>query len=235
MAVKRNEQLVVEFPPASYTLEGTTWIPGASDERLSSYSKTTISGNYTGFYMEQTIDLAGFFHEEDTVLLPQLYLIQDPGYYKCLPADNDFTNSAGLLQIVEIVSTRRLDMPTVFSDLFNLATLPGQPLSIYDKQQIVLGEERSMMPNLPVYDPTAATIINSPGFTVLNRSSSFGYAEKIANQKLFAYRLMLPYLTGDGDNFVCPGLRMRIEVGVDTVSSPEYIFALKRNVELNQV
>ena len=47
--------------------------------------------------------------------------------------------------------------------------------------------------------------------------------------------MMLPYLTGDGDNFVCPGLRMRIEVGVDTVSSPEYIFALKRNVELNQV
>lgn len=236
MPVTRNEQLVMEFPPLSYILEGDTWVPRSGlDARLTQYEVVDFnSGNYRGFAMESTIDLAAFFLEEDQVLIPQMYVIQDPGYYQAKTADDIYTNAQGLMQVTEIVSTRRLNLATVFSDMFNTSTVPGTPLSIYDKQQIVLGEERSMMPNLPVYDPNTLSLVNLPGFSVMNRQSSFGYAEKIANQKLFAYRLILPYLDGDGDLFVAPSLRIRMEVAVDKVSAPEYIFALKRNVELDQ-
>ena len=162
-----------------------------------------------------------------------MYVIQDPGYYQAKTQDDSYTASAGLFQAIEIVSTRKLNMGTVFDDIFNTSTYPGNPFSIYDKQQIVLGEARSMMPNLPVYDPNTLAISNSPGFSVLNRASSFGYAEKIANKYLYCYRLLLPYLDGDGDTFLAPSLRMRLEVLVDKVSSAEYIFSLKRNVELD--
>ena len=236
MAIKRNEQVVMEFPALTYILEGDTWVPRAGlDTRLTQYEVIDFGfGNYRGFAMETTLDLAGFFQEEDTVLIPQMYVIQDPGYYQAKTADDIYTDAQGLMQVVEIVSTRQLNLQTVFSDMFNLLSQPGTPFSIYDKQQIVLGEERSMMPNLPVYDPNTLALVNLPGFSVMNRQSSFGYAEKIANQKLFGYRLIMPYLDGDGDLFVAPPLRIRMEVAVDKVSSPEYIFALKRNVELDQ-
>lgn len=230
----RSEQLVIEFPGLTYILEGDTWAPRAGlDDRLTPYEQVTIAGNYTGFFMESTIDLAGFFLDEDTVLIPQMYVIQDPGFYQAKTGDDDYTSSQGLMQAIEIVSTRKLNMATVFSDIYNLSNLPGMPLSIYDKQQIVLGEERSLMPNLPTYDPNTLALVNSPGFSVMNRSSSFGYAEKIANQKIYCYRMILPYLDGDGDLFLAPPLRIRLEVMVDKVSSAEYIFALKRNVELD--
>ena len=230
----RSEQLVVEFPPCKYLLEGDTWKgQDGLDTRLSTYDQVTIAGNYTGFFLESTIDLAGFFLDEDTVLIPQMYVIQDPGLYMAKTADDVYTGSAGFMYVVEIASTRKLDMPTVFSDIYNLGTFPGNSFSKYDKQQLVLGETRTMMPNLPIYDPNTLAISNSPGFSVLNRASSFGYAEKIANQKLFLYRMILPYLDGDGDSFIAPPLRMRMEVLIDKVSSAEYIFALKRNVELD--
>lgn len=230
----RSEELVVTFPPVTYILEGDAWIPrGSLDSRLASYEQVTIAGNYTGFFQETTIDLAGFFLDEDTVLVPQMYLTQDPGFYQARTADANYTGSQGLLQTMEIISTRRLNMSTVFTDLYGLSTVPGMPLSIYDKQQIVVGELRSMMPNLPAYDANTQQLINSPGFSVLNRESSFGYAQKIANQKVFAYRMLLPYLDGDGDYFLAPSLRMRLEVAVDKVSGTEYIYALKRNVELD--
>ena len=229
----RSEQLTVDFPPMSYILEGGQWIPrGGLDDRLTAYEQIQIAGNYYGFTMESTIDLAGFFLDEDTVLVPQMYVVQDPGLYQAKTASDIYTNSQGLLAAVEIISTRKLNMLTVCSDLYNTLTVPGMPLSIYDKQQIVLGESRYMMPNLPTYDPGAG-ISNSPGFSVLNRSSSFGYAEKIANQKIYCYRIILPYLEGDGDYFLAPSLRLRMEVMVDKVSSTEYIYSLKRNVELD--
>ena len=230
----RSEQLVVEFPPCKYVLEGDLWKgQDGLDTRLSTYDTVTIAGNYTGFFLESTIDLAGFFLDEDTVLIPQMYVIQDPGIYQAKTADDSYTGSAGFMYVVEIASTRKLNMSTVFSDIYNLGTFPGNNFSIYDKQQIVLGESRTMMPNLPIYDPNTLAVSNSPGVSVLNRASSFGYAEKIANQKLFLYRMLLPYLDGDGDSFLAPPLRMRMEVLVDKVSSAEYIFALKRNVELD--
>lgn len=231
----RNEQLVVEFPPLNYVLEGGNWVNTGVDPRLDSYEVIDFgAAPYAGFAMETTIDLAGFMQDEDTVLIPQMYVIQDPGFYLAKPGDDNYTNSAGLMILQEIVSTRRLNLNTIFNDLFFTLTSAGTPFSIYDKQQIVLGEDRAMVPNLPVYEPTGGTLINSPGLSVLNRQSSFGYTEKIANQKLFAYRLLLPFLDGDGDIIAAPPLRIRMEVAVDKVSAPEYIFALKRNVELDQ-
>lgn len=234
MPVKRSEQLVVEFPPAAYTLEGERWVPtgGASD--LGSYETISLGANFTGFFLESTIDLGGFFIEEDTVLIPEMYVIQDPGFYQAVQVANDYTGSRGLLYVMEIVSTRRLNMNTVFTDLFVSQTTPGMPLSIYDKQQVVVGEVRAMMPNLPQFDPNILAPINSPGISVMNRASSFGYTEGIANQTLFCYRCLLPYLQDPGDAFVAPSLRIRMQVAVDQVSSPEYIFTLKRNVELDQ-
>lgn len=231
----RSEQLVVEFPPLNYVLEGDTWVDTGVDDRLSKYRVIDFGASpYAGFALETTIDLAGFMQDEDTILVPQMYVIQDPGFYISKTGDDDYTNSAGLLILQEIVTTRRLNLNTVFNDLFFTLTSAGTPFSIYDKQQIVLGEDRALVPNLPVYEPAGGTLINSPGISVLNRQSSFGYTEKIANQKLFAYRLLLPLLDGDGDTIVAPPLRIRMEVAVDKVSAPEYIFALKRNVELDQ-
>ena len=236
MAVKRSEQLVVEFPPCSYILEGDSWVPRAGlDGRISNYTVVDFGASpYKGFVLESSIDLGGLFESDDTILIPQMYVTQDPGYYQAKTGDDAYTNSQGLMNVIEIISTRKLDMSTVFSDLFNTSTLPGQPLSIYDKQQIIVGELRAMMPNLPVYDPNTLALNNSPGFSVLNRMSTFGYAEKIANPRVFAYRMILPLLDGDGDLFLAPSLRMRLEVLVDKVSDAEYIFALKRNIELDQ-
>lgn len=135
---------------------------------------------------------------------------------------------------MEIVSTRRLDMTSVFTDLFISQTTPGMPLSIYDKQQVVVRELRAMMPNLPQFDPNTLAPINSPGISVMNRQSSFGYTEAIANQDVYCYRCILPLLQDDGDLFTAPSLRIRMEVGVDSVSSREFIYALKRNIELDQ-
>lgn len=231
----RSEQLVMEFPPLSYVLEGDRWVERGVDPRLASYEQVPLSGLITGFYLESTIDLAGFYQDEDTVLIPQMYLIQDPGVYQAKTLTDNYVNSQGIMYVTEIVSTRKLDMSTVLRDMFNTLSYAGSPFSIYDKQQIVLGEDRVMMPNLPVYDPNTLALVNSPGIGVLNRQSSFGYAEKIANQKLFAYRIVIPFLSGDGDLFLAPPLRIRLEVLVDNVSSAEYVFALKRNVELNRV
>jgi hypothetical protein len=233
----RIEQLVVEYPPAAYVLEGDTWVNvgGADFSNLGQYQQIDLGSNYTGFFLESSIDLAGFFLDEDTVLVPQAYLIQDPGFYKAVTASGNYSGSQGVMYAMEICSTRKLDMQTIFADLFVSQTYAGSPLSIYDKQQIVIGELRSLMPNLPVYDPNTLAAVNSPGVSVLNRQSSFGYTEKIANKAVYCYRCILPYLSNDADTFVIPPLRMRLEVAVDKVSAPEFIFALKRNVELNQV
>jgi len=234
MAVKRNEQLVLDFPPLAAQLEGGQWIVSGSDSRLLQYFPVTPTGTaITAWYLERQIDLGGFFVDEDTVLIPQMYLTQDPGLYAAISA-TDYASGRGLMAVTEIISTRKLDMQVVVDDISLLSTYPGMPLSIYDKQQIVVGEGRDLMPNIPAYDPNTLAIVNQPGISVLNRQSSFGYTEAIANQTLYAYRIIIPALEGEGDRLLVPSLRMRLEVGVDSVSSREFIYTLKRNVELDQ-
>ena len=233
----RIEQLCVDFPAAAFTREGQgpegRWVPTTANTNWA-YTEVYIGGGFSAWYNETSIDVAGFMLEEDTVLIPQAYLIQDPGNYACITADDQYTNFQGLMTVVEIMSTRRLDMYEVATSLFNFGSAPGFPTSTYDKQQIVLGEQRDMVPNLPTYDPVTYAISNSPGLLQLNRQNSFGYAQKIANPRVFCYRMVIPFLTDDGDRFAIPPLRMRMEVAVDKVSQIEYIYSLKRNVELAQ-
>ena len=128
MTVKRTEQLVVDFPPLVATLEGDQWVGQAGlDQRLFSYGQVTPTGTtLRAFFIERTIDIGGFFLDEDTVLIPQMYLIQDPGYYSAIKANEDYSSGAGLMQLVEIVSTRTFDMQTLVDDIVLNLTYPGQ-------------------------------------------------------------------------------------------------------------
>jgi len=230
---ERSEQLTITFPPLAAQLEGDTWNPTGGLTTIPYERKIPTASTISAWYMEQTIDLAGFFQDEDMVLIPESYLVQDPGFYVCRTADDNYTGTKGLFTIIEIVSTRSLNMQTTIDDIVLKGTYPGYSLSQYDKQQIVMGESREFQPTQPGYDPLGA-LSNTPGLSVLNRQSSFGFTEYIGVNRIFIYRIMIPYIDGDGDNFFAPGARIRLNVSVDKVKDREYIYALKRNIELAQ-
>lgn len=231
--VERSEQLTITFPPLGAQLEGDVWNPTGILTTIPYETIIPAGTTLTAWYMEQTIDLAGFFQDEDMVLVPESYLVQDPGFYVCKTADENYANTAGLFTIIEIISTRSLNMQTVIEDIVLKGSYPGYSYSRFDKQQIVMGESREFQPTQPGYDPLGA-ISNTPGLSVLNRQSSFGFTEYIGVNRIFIYRIMIPYIDGDGDNFFAPAARIRVNVSVEKVKDREYIYALKRNIELAQ-
>lgn len=229
------EQLTAEFPPISLTVQDGQYLPIAPFTNLK-YTRIEATGfTLPAFCMEQSIDLNGLMLEEDTVLIPKAYAIQDPGIYFCQIDNADYTFLLGSVQTVEIMSTRKLDLQQVVDDLILKISVPGSLESPYDKQQIIMGEQRIMMPATPAYDPVTLTIGNTPGLLNLNRQSTFGYAAKIANPRVFCYRILMPRLDFDTPGlFTAPPLRIRMEVEVQKTSEIEYIYALKRNTELHQ-
>lgn len=224
----RREQLEVTFPPIGgiYDAENNKW---EQTQLYGLYKEETV-GAATALYMETSIDLSGHMLDEDTVLRPRSYLIQDPGYYYT-DTQGLYTESQGYIYTMEIVATRRLNMNDIITSMV-YDRWPSDNFSEYDKQQIVIGEMRIWQPILPTYD-ALGNVSNTPGYCVLNRGGTFGYADLIGVDKLWCYRIVLPFCFNVDDEIVCPSLRIRIDVEVDHVDAKEFVYALKRNVELD--
>ena len=192
-----REQIQAEFPALGVQIVEGQYVPTGTFSGIP-YTRVEATGStLAAFCMEQTIDLNGLMLEEDTVVIPKAYAIQDPGIYTCQTDDNQYTGLAGSLWAVEIMSTRKLYFQTVVDDIVIRGNLPGYHLSVYDKQQIIMGEYRLMLPTLPTYDPLTIALSNTPGAQYLNRQSTFGYTAKIANPRVFCYRILIPYMSID--------------------------------------
>lgn len=183
--------------------------PGAA-EKLSVYAEIRADINLS-------LDRLTFF--------PESIFLQDPGVYYRTPAfDADIAND---LLVLDIVSVKQLDMPTITQNIgsFNLA--PGMLGSVDDFNQIIMGQFRLMGKNLNF---SAASTIQS----TMHRTD-FSSASPFAQDSLWHYRILIPRASNfDGTFLGCPASRFIVQGVVGQEDELPYMMRLKNSYELQE-
>jgi len=182
-------------------------------------------GTLPAVYYESNINLN--LDLDDLTMFPQAAILQDPGLYKRTQSVSEDANNS--LQVIDIVSIKRLDVTTIVSELLQGNTLPGMIGTSDDFNQIVMGSWRLMAVNSNL--GLQATIHNTVD------AKDFSSASPFANNTLWCYRVLVPNMTVflPGTVLASPASRFIIEVIVGQEEDLPYMMRLKNSYELQQL
>jgi len=170
-------------------------------------------------YYETFIDLSA--HELDSLtFVPTGGLVQEPGVM--LNTDPSVNGH----YVLDIITSERLDIPTVISDL-QLSNAPGMSASPYDFTSIIMGTMRVMTKD-------SSFAASFPNALIPLTSQTFGSASPTAASKLWCYKIVLflvdppqptTLLSIPASRFILPGM-------VIQEKELAYMMRLKRSYEL---
>jgi hypothetical protein len=181
-------------------------------------------GALPAVYYESNIDVN--LDLDDLTMFPQAAILQDPGLYKRTQSVSEDVNNS--LQVIDIVSIKRLNITQLVSELLNTNTLPGMLGTSDDFNQIVMGSWRLMAVNTNL--GLQANIHN----TIDHKD--FSSASPFANDTLWCYRVLVPNMTvfNPGTELAAPASRFIIEVIVGQEEDLPYMMRLKNSYEIQQ-
>ena len=176
-------------------------------------------------YFEGKIDVN--LSLDSLTMFPQAVLLQDPGVYIRTPSPIP-DDPANDLLVLDIVSTKQLDVSAVWNDMNTLQNAPGMLESFDDFNQIIMGTFRYMAQN--------TQLTTSLGVQTTMEAKDFSSASPFAQDFLWCYRILIPRASElEAMALSIPASRFIVQVVVGQENEIPYMMRLKNSYELQQL
>jgi len=205
----------------------STYTGSYGPEGFPSYGNWTsiaISGSpvKTSVYSETCIDIN--LSLDRLTFFPESCFLQDPGiYYRTASVGADPAND---LIVLDIVSTKKLNVSEVIENVSPGNLMPGMIGSLDDFNQIIMGTFRLMSQNLNFGSQATIQQVMSMG--------DFSSASAFAQDNLWLTRILIPRSSNfdDGYFLAAPSSRFIIQGLIGKEEELPYMMRLKNSYEL---
>ena len=166
-------------------------------------------------FNETYIDTSGY-ELDDLTVFPMGALLQDPGLTLS-------SATAGVIQVLDIITQSRLDIADVLADMTE-NNVPGMPLSDTDFMQVIWGQYRVFLGQ--------ETFAAGANLFLPANGSLFGSGEPTTAGRLYCYRIIITEGAAEADTLQLPASRFILNSVVAKEEELPFLMRQKRSYEL---